>query len=76
MISDQAKKSAIALKHPATTSSIKTLALKFFEANGDMLKMPAKVRVPLKFSVKESFKNFLVTDGLYFTTLHFSKEAI
>jgi hypothetical protein len=38
-----------------------------------MLKLPAKMKVPLKFSVKESLPNFIITDGWFFTTAHFTK---
>jgi len=49
--------------------------VKFFQAKGDMLKMPAKMKVPLKFSVKETYPNFLITDGYYYTNIYFTKEA-
>jgi len=54
---------------------LKTLLVKFFQAKGDMLKMPAKVKVPLKFSVKETYPNLLITDGYYYTNIYLTKEA-
>jgi len=37
--------------------------------------MPAKVKVPLKFSVKETYPNLLITDGYYYTNIYLTKEA-
>lgn len=54
---------------------MKTLLVKFFQAKGDMLKMPAKMKVPLKFSVKETYPNLLITDGYYYTNIYLTKEA-
>jgi hypothetical protein len=75
MISSTAKKTATSSKPEPSSSALKTLLVKFFQAKGDMLKLPAKMRVPLKFSVKETYPNFLITDGYYYTSIYFTKEA-
>jgi hypothetical protein len=33
------------------------------------------MKVPLKFYVKETYPNFLITDGYYYTSIYFTKEA-
>jgi hypothetical protein len=41
-----------------------------------MAKMPVKFLAPIKCFVKESKTNFLVTDGLFFLTAYFTKQAL
>ena len=76
MISAAAKKTAIISKPPKQPSALKSLLISFFQAKGDMLKMPEKMRVPLKFSVKEAFPNFVVTDGYFYINVHFTREGL
>jgi len=33
------------------------------------------MKVPLKFSVKETYPNLLITDGYYYTNIYLTKEA-
>lgn len=60
----------------AYSSSFKTILVKFLEANGDMEQMPKKFRAALKCFVLQSKPNFLITDGNFFLTGHFTKQAL
>ena len=45
------------------------------EANGDMDKMQKKFKGPLRCSVKETYPNFLITDGSYYISAYFTEKS-
>jgi hypothetical protein len=51
------------------------LLISLLEANGDMEKIPKKFKGPLRCSVKETYPNFLLTDGSYFISGYFTEKS-
>ena len=58
-------------------SSFKYLYSLVFKNNGDLSKVPDKVRkTPIKCYVKESHPHFLVTDDFFYIPCYFTKKAV
>lgn len=57
-------------------SAFKTILIKFLKANGDMLKMANRYKSAIKCFVKETYPHFLVTDGVFYTSVSFTQQAL
>lgn len=57
-------------------SAFKQLYTELFNNGGDFGKVSNNLKKPLKCYVKESYPHFLVTDGYFFVTPYFTKEAV
>ena len=58
-------------------SSFKYLFSEVFKNNGDVSKIPEKLKkTQIKCFVKESFPYFLVTDDFFYIPIYFTKKAV
>lgn len=57
-------------------SAFKSLYTELFTQGGDFKQLGQNLKKPLKVYVKESFPNFLISDGYFFLPVYFTKEAI
>lgn len=56
-------------------SAFQILLKSLIDANGDMDKMQKKFKGPLRCSVKETYPNFLITDGSYYISAYFTEKS-
>lgn len=63
-------------KSQASHSAFKQLYNEVFNQGGDFSKVGKDLKKPIKCYVKESFPNFLVSDGYFFVPVYFTKEAL
>jgi hypothetical protein len=63
-------------KAAAQQSAFKQLFTEMINQGGDFSKVSKELKKPLKCYVKESYPHFLVTDGYFYVTTYFTKEAV
>ena len=66
-----------AAKKDKSYSAFKTLIFKMLAQQGDFTQIPESIRKScIKCYVKETYPKFLISDGSYFLSAYFTKEAM